>query len=359
MRHLIVGAGVLGLMTARELARRGEQVCVLEAGEVGRQASWAGGGIISPLYPWRYPPAVSVLAAWAQGVYPELAATLLRDTGIDIEYEPMGLLMLDAEEGHAARAWSAIYGHQLEVVSSHDVSRGWPGLQAQGDALWMPEIAHIRNPRLLKALWVDCLQRGVDIKPHCSLALLEESSGGVSAAVDVSGQRHEADQFLLCAGAWTGELLRPWGWVLPIVPVRGQMLAYRCLPGELPSMVMLGGRYLIPRHDGLVLAGSTLEYVGFDAGVTEQAKSDLQASAVSIWPGLRGRQPDYHWAGLRPGSPQGIPFMGRGPVTNLWINAGHFRNGLVLAPASSRLMAEMMLGERPWTDPTPYAPQPS
>ncbi|NNM51273.1 MAG: FAD-dependent oxidoreductase [Pseudomonadales bacterium] len=358
MRHLVVGAGVLGLMTARELVLRGEKVCVLEAGEVGRQASWAGGGIISPLYPWRYPPAVSVLAAWAQVAYPELVMALCRDTGIDAQYQQTGLVMLDAEEGHEARAWSEIYGRKIELVSGHEVSRRWPGLKPQGDALWMPEIAHVRNPRLLKALLLDCQQRGVDIKVYSPLTHLECSQDTVRAAVDAAGHRYEADQFLLCAGAWTADLLRPWGWELPIIPVRGQMLAYRCLPGELSSMVMLRGRYLIPRRDGLVLAGSTLEDVGFDAGVTEQAKADLHASAVSIWPDLRDRQPDYHWSGLRPGSPEGVPCMGRGPMQNLWISAGHFRNGLVLAPASARLMAEMMLSEAPWTDPAPYAPQP-
>jgi glycine oxidase len=144
---------------------------------------------------------------------------------------------------------------------------------------------------------------------------------------------------------------------LPVEPVKGQMILYQCATDFLPSMVLAKGRYAIPRRDGHVLVGSTLEHEGFDKTPTENALASLQASAIELLPALARATPVRHWAGLRPGSPEGIPFIG--PVDGhegLWLNCGHYRNGLVLAPASCQLFADLLLNRTPIIDPTPYAP---
>ena len=144
---------------------------------------------------------------------------------------------------------------------------------------------------------------------------------------------------------------------LPVEPVKGQMILYKCAEDFLPSMVLAKGRYAIPRRDGHVLIGSTLEYAGFDKTPTDVALESLKASAEELLPALKDAEVVGHWAGLRPGSPEGIPFIGEVPsYPGLWLNCGHFRNGLVLAPASCQLLADLMLGREPIIDPAPYAP---
>jgi len=138
--------------------------------------------------------------------------------------------------------------------------------------------------------------------------------------------------------------------------VRGQILLLTGQPGLLPGIVYRGGRYLVPRADGRVLVGSTLEEVGFDKSTTPQAGDDLLAFAVETCPSLRQAAVERQWAGLRPGSPGNLPTIARHPeVENLWINAGHFRYGLTMAPAAAELIAALILGDPPVLDPSPYA----
>lgn len=164
-------------------------------------------------------------------------------------------------------------------------------------------------------------------------------------------------QAVVAAGAWSGDLLSDLGLNLPVAPVKGQMILYKREPDFLPAMVLAKGRYAIPRKDGHILVGSTLEHVGFDKTPTDAALASLKASAEGLLPGLADAEVVGRWAGLRPGSPEGIPFIGEVPEhPGLWLNCGHYRNGLVLAPASCELLKNLMLGEAPIVDPTPYSP---
>lgn len=355
---LIVGGGVMGLMTARELARSGCRVTLLERGEPGREASWAGGGIVSPLYPWRYSPAVTALARHAKREYPALVEALLNETGIDAELVRCGMLMLDAHDTRDALAWAE---REDEVVQRHDhdaMRYKWPWLSpVWHEGLLMPGIAHVRNPRLLHALKASLPLLGVRVESGAEVVGMQLQDTRVVSVMTDDGRQFSGDQVVICGGAWSSGLLHRLGvqMTVPVRPVRGQMLLYRLAPGTLPCMVMANGRYLIPRRDGHVLCGSTLEETGFDNSTTEEARVSLMQSATQLLPQLEGVEPVAHWAGLRPGSPNGIPFIGRIPERdNLWINAGHFRNGLVLAPASARLLADLLLQREPMLDPSPY-----
>lgn len=353
---VVVGGGVIGMMTARELALAGRRVLLLERGQVGAEASWAGGGIVSPLYPWRYPPAVTALARLAQEAYPALATRLFADTGIDPEYFPCGMLMLDAEDARDARAWAGIQGQVLEVLGGEALGRQVPGLGPDWrSGLWMPAIANIRNPRLLAALAASLRALGVRVREQAAVVGWRQAGGRVTAAVTSSGEAFAADSYVICGGAWSSRLLAPLRAGLPVKPVRGQMLMYRLPPGALPAILLGEGRYVIPRRDGHVLCGSTMEEAGFDTLPTATAHESLKASAGRLWPALREAVPVAQWTGLRPAAPNGIPFIGRVPeIDNLWLNAGQFRNGLVLAPASAQLLADLLLGRKPVVDPRPY-----
>ncbi len=357
MRVVVIGGGINGLLTARELALAGAEVVLLEQGELGREASWAGGGIISPLYPWRYPPAVTALSCWAQQAYPVLAADLLAQTGMDAELTRCGLLFIDAPDVRDARAWAAQQQMPAEVLARGELHARWPGLAADaGEGLFLPALANIRNPRLLKALIASLRANPhVTLREQAEVQDIRSGQGSGASVVLASGEQVSGDAVVVCGGAWSARLLAPLGIALPVRPVRGQMQLYRLAPGALPCMIMRGGHYVIPRRDGHVLCGSTVEEAGFDKSTTEQAHDLLRAAAVRLWPALAEAPLVRQWAGLRPASPNGIPFIG--PVIGqegVWVNAGQFRNGLVLAPASARLLTDQMLGRQPAIDPSPY-----
>ncbi len=355
---LVVGGGVIGLLTAHLLAQSGCRVRLLDAQAVGRESSWAGGGIVSPLYPWRYSPAVTALAQWSQAFYPRFAAALLEETGIDPEVQATGLYWLDLEDEPAALAWAQARGVPLQPVSMAQARAAVPALGAGfARALHWPGLANVRNPRLVAALRSALLR-------HPRVELLEQVAvqGFLREAGQVCGVRTaqaalRADQVVVAAGAWSGQLLSHLGIALPVEPVKGQMLLYKGAADYLSSMVLAGGRYAIPRRDGHLLVGSTLEFAGFDKTPTEAALCSLRASAEALLPALAQATPVGHWAGLRPGSPDGIPFIGAvADQPGLWLNCGHYRNGLVLAPASCELLKNLLLGESPIIDPQPYAP---
>lgn len=355
MRVLVTGGGVNGLLTARMLAQAGVEVVLLERGQIGQEASWAGGGIVSPLYPWRYPPAVTALARWAQASYPALTRELLAETGIDPELTVSGLLFLDAPDARDARAWAAQQRVACELWSGSALHARWPGLAAEvTDGLFLPEVAQVRNPRLLKALQASLLQMpGVTLREQAEVVRV--SGTPQPQLILASGERLQADAIVLTGGAWTQGLLRDLGLTLPIRPIKGQMQLYRLAPGALAPMILRQGHYVIPRRDGLVLCGSTLEDTGFDKSVTGSAHDRLRAAALSLWPALAEAECVAQWAGLRPGSPNGIPYIGEVPgQPGIWVNAGQFRNGLVLAPASAQLLCDQLLGRQPVLDPAPY-----
>lgn len=361
---LIVGGGVIGLLLARELSSEGATVTVIERGECGKEASWAGGGIVSPLYPWRYTKAVTALASCAQKVYPALASRLLLETGIDPEWERTGLLMLDAEDAHEALVWAESIGSEIHALYCESIYQREPTLApgfSQG--LWMPEIANIRNPRLLKALLKSLqLQPLVRVLQHsCVTGFIqhmgqrERSLEGVEVIQHGHLRKILGQHVAVTAGAWTGDLLKTLPLDVAVQPVKGQMLLLKPTKRVISSIVLTKGRYLIPRRDGHLLVGSTLEYTGFDKSTSEEAKKSLLASAIILIPELKTAPIIAHWAGLRPGAAQGVPFIGKVPgFSNLSVNAGQFRNGLVLAPASAGLHADILLGRPPRVDPLPY-----
>jgi glycine oxidase len=167
-----------------------------------------------------------------------------------------------------------------------------------------------------------------------------------------------ADRYIVASGAWSGELLEPTGLRLPIEPVRGQMLLFKGPPGLLSPITLHQGRYAIPRRDGHVLFGSTLEYSGFVKQTTDEARQDLMQAALALIPALADLPVVKHWAGLRPGSPDGTPVIGKHPdLDNLFINAGHFRNGVILGLASVHLLTDLLLQRPPALDENPYLPE--
>ncbi len=356
---VIVGGGVMGCLTALNLLEEGLQVTLLERQFLGREASWAGGGIITPLYPWRYPDAVSALAEWSQDYYPALGERLSAHTGIDPEVAACGLLWLDESEQDTALAWARAHAKPLQGVGSEFIYQRVPQLRPGfSGGLWQANLANVRNPRLMAALKAHLLkQPGFVLRENTPMSGLLIEAGRVTGVRCAEGAIR-ADAVVMTTGAWSGQWLAGLDVQLPVAPVKGQMILYQGEPGWLPSIVLHKGRYAIPRRDGHILIGSTLEHSGFDTATTEEALSSLRDSAIALLPDLANMPVIGQWAGLRPGSPEGVPFIGEVPAyPGLWMNAGHYRNGLVLAPASCRLLVDLMAGRQPAIDPAPYSLQ--
>ena len=354
---LIIGGGVIGLMTARELAQAGLQVTLLERGQTGREASWAAGGILSPLHPWHYPSAVNALALWGQRRYAALAQELLDETGIDPEYTRSGLLILDETEQSAAQIWAGEHNTHLKSLDTGALCTLEPELAPRpGSALLFPEVAQIRNPRLLQALKQSVLQRGVVIEEDAAVSRLLIQVGHING-VETEHGRYQSDRVIIAGGAWSGTLLAGLGLGVQVTPMRGQMLLMQAPVGLVKHILSFQQRYIVPRHDGRLLIGSTLEQAGFDKSVTDEGLLQLKQFAATLVPSLQDCQVEQHWAGLRPGSPQGVPYIGEHPrIKGLYISTGHFRNGIVMAPGSAHLLADILLNRQPIVNPSPYRP---
>lgn len=351
----------MGLMLAHQLSGAGAEVLLLDRGQCGQESSWAGGGIISPLYPWRYPEAITALASWSQQAYPQLVASLTEETGIDAELVTSGLLLLQAEDPAMAFGWAQQHHRELHSLSAYGLSKCEPALGERFDqGLFMPHVAQIRNPRLIKALCAS-LERRPQVEIRQQIEVLDfVRQGNRITGVQTSDGLLTGDQFIVCGGAWSSELLQAFPSSMSVMPVRGQMLLFAPNQTRLQRITIYQQKYLIPRRDGRILAGSTLERVGFHKATTQEAFDELHQIALHILPQLAKVQVEQHWSGLRPGSPRNIPYIGALPdMENLFVNAGHYRNGLVLAPAASRLMADILLQRPPIVDPCPYAPLPA
>jgi len=356
MDCIIIGAGLMGLLTARELNQAGLKVCVLDQSAVGRESSWAGGGILSPLYPWRYSEAVQRLAHWSQQAYPDLVNTLFQDTGIDPERRDSGLLVLGNDELAAAQAWAAAYPARLETLDKAQLTDLVPNIAPElsnriEQSLWFPEIGQVRNPCLLKSLNADLIQRGVEIREQTQVESLHIYRGQIKG-VHTSTGGIDTNKVIACSGAWTHDLLQASDSNVNVQPVKGQMLMYKADPNLLSQIILNQDRYVIPRRDGRILVGSTLEYSGFDKSISQQANEDIQKAATSIIPALADYPIERQWAGLRPGTAEGVPYIyADEKIEGLYVNCGHFRNGVVLGPASARLMADLVLQREPIIDP--------
>ena len=333
---MVVGGGIVGCLTALALHDRGCQVTLVErnvvAAQTSGESSWAGAGILFPLLPWMYKDAVNQLAMAGARLYPALCERLLAETGIDPEYTQSGMQILPPFEETTAINWCESY--QVPV-------------EKKVNGLLLPTIAQVRPPHLLQALRQLLIQENVSLLENIQLIplQLESLANGekINSWKTTTGLILEADSFVVTSGAWSYDLLKDTAVNLNIKPMRGQILLYENVSEKLENIIYSNGFYLVPRRDGLLLAGSTLEDVGFDKNTTEDVKLELQTKAESILPSLKHALIRKHWSGLRPGAPDNLPTIAAHPtIKNLYLNTGHFRYGLTMAPASAERVAALI-----------------
>jgi glycine oxidase len=350
---IIVGGGVIGLTAAYELAGQGASVRVLEQGACGREASWAGAGILPPGNPGFARSSEARLRAGSHVLWPGLSQELLEQTGIDNGFRNCGGLSIrtDASTECLDAEFDFWNREQVEVerLGGDQLREIEPGLSREiASALRLPELGQVRNPRHLKALIAGCLARGVELVEGVPVAGFELQNGRATAARTTTGESHAGVCFCVTGGAWTQALLRPLGVEIAIEPVRGQIVLLAAAPGQLRHVIEDGRCYLVPRSDGRVLVGATEEHVGFDRRTTASGIAGLMRFAIQRVPALADAPVERTWAGLRPGSIDGLPYIGRVPETeNIFVAAGHFRSGLQMSPFTAVLLRQLILGEQP------------
>jgi len=358
---LVIGGGLIGCLSAYELARAGARVAVVERGTLGQEASWAGAGILSPMFPWRYPDGLSALVNRSLARYATLVPELRELGGVDPERRLCGLLipLLAGEaEGDLATAlpWSTRFGWRCERLDGAAARAVEPTLtEACVGGVWWPEVGQIRNPRLAAAARQACAAVGVELLDHHEVTGFRRNGGRITAAATDAGEL-TAGHFVLAAGAWSRAVAASIDLDLPVTPVKGQILLLRTAPGTVQRIVKHESAYVVPRADGRVLVGATMERTGFDKETTLWAMRALADGVVRLLPSLDGAVVERQWAGLRPGTADGLPFLGPAPeIANLTVAAGHYRNGVVLAAATGEAVAALVAGREPATDLTPFA----
>lgn len=343
---LIVGGGIVGCMTAMQLVKRGFAVTIVERNQIASQtsgeSSWAGAGILFPLLPWMYRDEVNTLAFSGAQMYRDIVKELLQETGIDAELTQSGMHILPPVDLITATQWCE--KNQLE---HHLVAPNFSPLltSLNTQSLWLPNVCQVRPPYLMLALRAWLEKYNVTLLEHTQLKPLTEKASStqtLSTWQTEAGETLTADIYIITSGAWSFELLKDTASGLNIKPMRGQILLYKP-PQNLSHMAYSDGFYMVPRRDGYMLAGSTLEDVGFDASTTLEVRNSLRLKAERLMPSLAGLPIIKHWSGLRPGTPENLPTIGQHPsIQNVYLNTGHFRYGLTMAPSSAlQLIAQL------------------
>jgi glycine oxidase len=358
-----VGGGVIGLLTACELARRGQSVAVVDKGVPGREASWAGAGILSPAPPLdRAENDLERLRAYSFEQFPVLADELQHSVGIDIGFRRTGGILLafskDAESSLSleCQTWSrtAIAHEPLDRRRLRELE---PHLSEVGPAAsFLPDTCQVRNPRLLRALTAVAETLGIALladRPAIAFDCCCQRVLGVQFA---DGSMLRCNAVCVTAGAWSGKLLSSLGLEIPVHPVQGQIVAIETPGNVVHHIIEVGKRYLVPRDDGLVLVGSTEEDVGFEKQVTAAGVAGLREFAYGLFPDLTNMPIATTWAGLRPGCRLGRPIIGTIPSwRNVWVAAGHFRSGIQLSIGSARLLTDLLTGSPSIAAPDSFA----
>lgn len=353
---LIVGGGVIGLSLAYQLAPR-QSVLVVERGRTGNEASWAGAGILPPAKDFPGASPLTRLAALSARLHPQWAAALQEETGLETGFRVCGGVYLARDAATKAELHATVAEWRQQQVRADEADPATlatlePALanlvrREPEIAAWIvPEESQVRNPWHLRTLRAACERRGVTFAEESPVAEVT-AQGDQITAVRTQSEQFAAGQFCFAAGAWTGLVLKELGLQLPVRPIRGQIVLYRTEQRLLNRIINVGKRYLVPRGDGRVLVGSTEEEAGFLAQTTTAGIEGLKSFAADLAPELAAAPVEKTWAGLRPGTGDGQPLIGRlSPFRNAWVAAGHFRSGLFLSPATAVVLAAAITGDQ-------------
>jgi glycine oxidase len=360
-RVIIVGGGVIGLSIAQHLLIRGATPIVIDRGLFAKESSWAGAGYLDLRSAAKTGGDFFKLCRFSYDLFPEWISRIHRESGIDPEFLDSGSLDLAMDEKDEKEICSLekklkdekLEGHWLTTAEAKKLE---PGLSKNiRSAFYLKVTRQIRPPRLTRALLQILEKQGAILRENESVENFLEKDRRIYG-VNTNKGIIEGDEVVLASGAWTGLWGEKFKMVIPVKPVRGQVIMFNAQPGLLQKIIFTSMAYLVPRVDGKIYVGSTLEEVGFDKSTTSEGMERLKQGAQGAIPSLAGALIDDSWAGLRPGSPDGWPIFGRLPNwEGVWVAAGHFTHGLLLSAATGQIMTQAILGEPISFDLSPFS----
>ena len=359
MRVSVVGAGVVGLCVALRLRDAGVEVTLLERSIPGAEASSAAAGMLAPQREANGPGAFLDLCLRGRDLYPAFAAELSERAGLEVGYLRCGTLWLafdekTLEQQRRTLAWQRELGLRVETLDRSALSTQEPTLSSRAlGALLFPDDHQVDNRLLVRALAQAATRASVSFRTGYVRGLVQKANRVLG--VDLDGVTLESDAVVIAAGSWTG--LVPGLAISPqlVRPAKGQMVELQLRAPPFQRVVYGDHGYVVPRADGRVICGSTVEHKGFDKRVTVEGLAHVLGVITQISPALADATVVQTWAGLRPYTEDHLPILGAGPLERLFLATGHFRNGILLAPLTGQLIADAVLGKEPGVDLTPFS----
>ena len=368
---IIVGGGIIGLSLSIALRKRGAKVLIVERGEPGREASHAAAGMLVDCA-IETPLALQPLATASARMYPEFAHELEVESGLKVDLRDQGTILFLSSEHirhpgvRTAAIQPADWGElepalaKVPLDQEFDLKERGLGLDPQELAMAVsamhPAAFYLKersvDPRALGAAAIKTAKnRGVDFSSGDQVTSVNTSDGRVSGVTTTKTVFH-APKVVNCAGAWAGQF-PPYRF--PTRPVKGQMLCVIGVHGLLRHVIRAPEVYLVPRSDGRILIGATVEEAGYDKRTDPDTIQRMHQAAIRLAPALRDARVHEAWAGLRPGTPDNLPILGETETPGYFVATGHFRDGILLAPVTAHVMAQVVTGVKPDYDLSPFA----
>jgi len=330
LKAVIIGGGIVGCVTAIKLKEKGYDVNIVDRSIVGEESSSAGAGIIFPLMPWNYKSRVFELCIGAARFYKSLSRKLIKHGFEDPEFIESGMICIDPPEKKIILEWGKKNNFKINENLFNDRA-----------SYELPKVEQINPKKLMTALRKYLLELGVILTENTYMSNIEKSSDIIKEWPTGNNRSRKGDFFIITLGAWSSEIKN--NFKNKIYPIRGQIISYPKSEIKLDNILYSNDFYLLQRKDGSIIAGSTIENVGFNKNITSYAAKDLNEKAISLVPELRKLKPSNHWAGLRPGSKENIPFIEKDSFfKNVYINSGHYRYGLTMAEKSASELLELI-----------------
>lgn len=345
---LIIGGGIIGGSIAWRLAQAGMKVTLLDRSGHGMEASSAAAGMLAPLGEMIAHQTFAELCVASRSLYPRFAAEIEEASGHNAGYRHDGALLValdekveeELKEVHRAQSAQGFTLHPLTAAEVHARAEGLSPDVRSG--LFIPDDHWVDNERLMRALLIACQRAGVRLEAGCAVHKFTTKGDHIERVAAGNDASFTARTYVLAAGSWSGEIAEGMGINLPVTPCCGQMMEFEARR-ELPFVVRTGIHYLVPRPERRILVGTTAEYTGFEKAVTAQGLLSILQGAARLAPLIRDCRFLRAWAGLRPDTADHLPILGYGGIENLVFATGHFRNGILLAPVTAEVIADLIL----------------
>jgi glycine oxidase len=358
---LIIGGGVIGTAIAFELAKRGDKPLLIEKDTLGSQATCAGAGMLGAQVEMHQPGPMFELGITSRALFADLQRELIEISGIDIELQTPGIFRVAVDEEDRRdllerQSWQQAHGQRAIWMEDEEMRRELGDLVSTTyGALYLPDDHQVRNPQLMIAYAQSAKKLGARFLEHTAMTGFLMKNGKVVGVKTVNGEIH-ADRVILAAGAWSGLLANQLGLDVPIFPVKGQSFFLDAYAPPTPYTVFTHGCYILPKRNGQIYVGATEEEAGFDRRPNLGPLAWLASRSSELMPTLSQLPFDKPIAGLRPGSRDGLPFLGAVPgIEGLFVASGHFRNGVLLSAITGKVMAELLTTGTPSLDLTPFS----